>query len=426
MFTREEKRKIIEGKLLEICSTKGIAVGEQTRFLDAVFSETFTGSDCLFARVALIEKFESNYPELLTLSDWYKGNLQQFSDYRRDYDELTHTVNKLRFSPPDNRMDWKKLAAQFRAVPGRAEIYATPGPESGDELWHVKRSQEVKQPYEALAKRGLKALGLSGGAKGMEAWYSLLRLHSSLSKHQFEKHSYGIMQFALVNWGKIKPLCIASAEYCESLAASGATLNRELEVIPAFRSKRPLQSPEKQRSLFSGTPEDEEDASSASQMPQSKKPGTRILYMPRKGPQQNSSPAMTNLFHDGSGCINEDSIAKIVSTQERLEAILTQLAEKNERVKPGKVSKQYPRDFEGLSEKQVSLYIADAPLTDMQSKCARLKWDYCLGDSEIARRLGRSRATIKEHLEAARKKMDNLRSSARRIKRIKSPIEQIR
>jgi hypothetical protein len=166
MFTPEEKREIINGRLAEICSAKGITVDDQARNLDDIFTQAFASADSLFDRVDLIAKFESGYAQLLNASNWYRSNQKQFSDQKLEYDKFACTLDKLRRSPPDNYFDWNKLAAQFRAVPGRIETYSTPGPESGNELWHIERSQEVKRPYEALAKRGLKALGLPGGSKG--------------------------------------------------------------------------------------------------------------------------------------------------------------------------------------------------------------------------------------------------------------------
>ncbi len=221
MFTPEEKREIIDGRLAEICSAKGIATTpeDQASHVDEVFGEASSTADNLFDKVALIDKFESGYPEFLRVSSWYRSNLEQFSDQKREHDELACILDKLKCSSPGNNFDWGKLADQFRVVLGRPETYSTPGPESGDELWYVKRSLEVRQPYEILVKHGLKALGFPNGSKGLEGWHSLLRLHTSFSRHDRGKELYAHKQSALVYWRKVAPLCTASAEFCDSLAA---------------------------------------------------------------------------------------------------------------------------------------------------------------------------------------------------------------
>ncbi len=402
----EEKRKTIDGRLAEICSAKGISVDDQARYLDEVFCEASSMADNLFDKVALIDKFESGYPGLLRVSNWYRSNLEQFSDQKREHDELTCVLDKLKRSSPDNNFDWGKLAAQFRVVLGRPDTYSTPGPESGDELWYVKRSLEVRQPYKMLVKRGLKALGFPNGSKGLEGWHSLLRLHSSLSKHKLDKESYPHKQSDLVYWRKVAPLCTSSAEFCDSLAARAqgngrgddvplADINslweRRFKARPLLQYGTPSVGRGQQGSLFSDLD-----------------PAKRQAHL-TAGSNSASNPSQRH-----NGRIKEDSLAKIVSIQEQLKAMVAQLAQQREPVKLKRVPKSYPKDFDGLDEKPVNPYIASAPLTDLQLKCARLRWDYGLKETEIAGRLRRSRATIQEHISAATRKMQNTHSNARR------------
>ena len=418
MFTPEEKCEIIDGHLAEISSAKGMAstLEDQASHLDEVLSEAYSNADNLFDRVNLIDKFESGYPELLRVSNWYRSNLEEFSDQKREHDELTCILDKLKRSSPEDNFDWRKLAAQFRVVLGRPETYSTPGPESGDQLWYVKRSLEVRQPNEMLVKRGLKALGFPNGSKGLEGWHSLLRLHSSLSRRRLDKESYAHKQSDLVYWRKVAPLCTASAEFCDSLAARAqgngrgndsplADINRlwerRFKARPLLQYGTPSAGRGHQGSLFSDL-----------------NPAKRQAHL-AAGSNSASNPSQRH-----NGRIKEDSLAKLESIEERLEAIDAKLTQEREPVKAKRIPKSYPKDFEGLPDKPVSPYLASAPLTEMQFKCARLRWDYCLTVTEVAGRLRKPRATVQEHLNAARRKMDNTRSNARANKRIRTPRER--
>ncbi len=313
MFTPEEKTEIINGRLAEICAAKGIAADDQARHLDDVFSEAYSKADSLADRVDLVDKFESGYPELLRASNWHMSNLEQFSDQKREHDELASRLDKLKRSSPDNNLDWGKLAAQFRVVLGRPDAYSTPGPESGDELWYIKRSEEVRQPYEMLVKCGLKALGFPNRSKGLEGWHSLLRLHSSLSRHDLGKETYEHKQSALVYWGKVRPLCIASAEYCDSLAARArvngngsdapttvidSMWKRRFRARPLLRFESPSVAHGQQGSLFSGLD-----------------PAKRGVDL-TAGSKSASSPSQRR-----NGQFKEDSLAKSVSMQEQMRIV---------------------------------------------------------------------------------------------------------
>ena len=105
----------------------------------------------------------------------------------------------------------------------------------------------------------------------------------------------------------------------------------------------------------------------------------------------------------------------------RQEKVLEKAVELRKKAKPGTGPKSSPRDFDGLPEKPLSQCLANANLTEMQLKCARLKCDYGLPTAEIARRLRRSRATIQGRLNAALRKIDNPCSKGRKAKGIKSP-----
>jgi hypothetical protein len=45
MFTPEEKREIINGRLAEICSAKGLTLDHRTRHLDDIFTQAFASAD---------------------------------------------------------------------------------------------------------------------------------------------------------------------------------------------------------------------------------------------------------------------------------------------------------------------------------------------------------------------------------------------
>jgi biotin operon repressor len=88
------------------------------------------------------------------------------------------------------------------------------------------------------------------------------------------------------------------------------------------------------------------------------------------------------------------------------------------KVKPdGRLAK---KGLPKLEEMDISAYLDGAPLTERQKDCALLKWGYRLSDTDIAQRLGISRATVQEHLEAARKKIGYTQENAKRGRGIKS------
>jgi DNA-binding CsgD family transcriptional regulator len=119
-------------------------------------------------------------------------------------------------------------------------------------------------------------------------------------------------------------------------------------------------------------------------------------------------------------------ITKPADIEKRGEEPSAQLAETCEKAEPNSprtTPKPQPIGFEGLGKKEVSPYIAGAPLTDRQRDCAHLKWDYQLTDTEIASRLGISRATVEEHLKAANKRIANTQSNAKQAQGIKVPSE---
>ena len=67
----------------------------------------------------------------------------------------------------------------------------------------------------------------------------------------------------------------------------------------------------------------------------------------------------------------------------------------------------YPKRLPKLPAKNdLSEWLDAANLTERQREVISLKFEYELGVSEIARRLGISRKTVDEHLEAAKKKVD--------------------
>jgi DNA-binding CsgD family transcriptional regulator len=77
------------------------------------------------------------------------------------------------------------------------------------------------------------------------------------------------------------------------------------------------------------------------------------------------------------------------------------------------------RGFAGLKDKEISSYIAGAPLTVRQRDCAHLRYGYDLTITEIAERLEISRATVQEHLAAATKKIQNSQDNTKSARRIR-------
>ena len=62
----------------------------------------------------------------------------------------------------------------------------------------------------------------------------------------------------------------------------------------------------------------------------------------------------------------------------------------------------------------MSRYLDAANLTEIQREVASLALEYSLSVAEIARRFGKHRKTIDEHLTAAKKRMEHSRSFERR------------
>jgi len=148
MPSQRGKLKIISGQLAAVSSGKEIAVEDQADHLGWTSGKVLSHGDTLFHNAAQMEMFQTG-----------RRDMGPPPDDRGEREKL----GRLDRSSLNGNFDWSKLAAQFRAVLGRRETYSTPGPESGHEWWFMKRSEEVRQPYETLAKRGLKALGLPGG-----------------------------------------------------------------------------------------------------------------------------------------------------------------------------------------------------------------------------------------------------------------------
>jgi DNA-directed RNA polymerase specialized sigma24 family protein len=76
--------------------------------------------------------------------------------------------------------------------------------------------------------------------------------------------------------------------------------------------------------------------------------------------------------------------------------------------------KDWLKGTQGLGQKKADLSRYLHGLTDKQQLAASLKWEYGLGLSEIASRMGVDRKTAYEHIEAAKKRMDEVRSSEKR------------
>ena len=78
-----------------------------------------------------------------------------------------------------------------------------------------------------------------------------------------------------------------------------------------------------------------------------------------------------------------------------------------------------PKGFDGLGQKQTDLsqYIDASDLTDRQRDCSSMRWEYRLPLTEIARRLGRNRSTVEEHLAAARKRLQHDQNFQRALKK---------
>jgi len=324
MFTPEEKRAIIDGRLVEICSEKGLAASseEQAGYLDKVFGEAFANAGNLFRRADLIAKLKSGYPGLLKISKWHVRNREKLSAEERKRDFLESMLDKHRLSLPDKAFDWRNLANQFRSVSSRGSPYISlkeiqdgylsplEGQDSDDDGWFTKIGRAARQPYEKLAERGAEALGYSDGSQGLEIWHAHLRLYGS---HFDYKSSYERDKSKIIARGELELVCKASADYCEKLATGALPDNRMQSVTPKKTNGSGL---------------------------------SRTRHRKKR--------------------INEDTLAKIVSNQERIEAMISQMAQQNATAKSKRVPKSYPKDMMGLPDKQVSPYIASAHLTDLQ------------------------------------------------------------
>jgi hypothetical protein len=82
-----------------------------------------------------------------------------------------------------------------------------------------------------------------------------------------------------------------------------------------------------------------------------------------------------------------------------------------------KVSKTQLRGTEGLGRKTLDCSQYMPNLTDKQQLAFSLKFEYELGLTEIASRMGIDRKTASEHIEAAKRKVDQSRSNEKRKKR---------
>ena len=88
-----------------------------------------------------------------------------------------------------------------------------------------------------------------------------------------------------------------------------------------------------------------------------------------------------------------------------------------------KKPKHWLKGTVGLGQKKADLSRYMHGLTDKQQLAASLKWEYELGLTEIASRMGLDRKTAYEHIEAAQRKIDQARSNEKRSSRTKSTPE---
>jgi len=80
----------------------------------------------------------------------------------------------------------------------------------------------------------------------------------------------------------------------------------------------------------------------------------------------------------------------------------------------GEVSRHQPKGTEGLVQKQSDLSKYMDGLTEKQRLAFSLKFEYGLGLTEIASRMGINHKTADEHIKAAAKKIEQARSSEKR------------
>lgn len=78
-----------------------------------------------------------------------------------------------------------------------------------------------------------------------------------------------------------------------------------------------------------------------------------------------------------------------------------------------------PRGFQGLSQKGMDLsqYFDTADLTKRQRECASMKFEYGLGDTEIARRLSLHHSTVQEAVRAVRTRLQRDQNFERALKK---------
>jgi hypothetical protein len=89
----------------------------------------------------------------------------------------------------------------------------------------------------------------------------------------------------------------------------------------------------------------------------------------------------------------------------------------SDRLTESKGSKRKGADALPPKKHDMSNFLDGAKLTDAQREVAILAWEYELSVSEIARRLGKHRASIEERLSAAQKKVNEAQSSQKHAMR---------
>jgi len=89
--------------------------------------------------------------------------------------------------------------------------------------------------------------------------------------------------------------------------------------------------------------------------------------------------------------------------------------------RPNKAPKHWLKGFDGLGPKKSNLSRYMHNMTEKQQLAFSLKYEYGLGPTETASRMGIDRKTLREHLDAANKRLEEDRSfEKRRIDRSKS------
>lgn len=97
-------------------------------------------------------------------------------------------------------------------------------------------------------------------------------------------------------------------------------------------------------------------------------------------------------------------------------AILAQATDHDETARPNKKQRtnRSLRGVEGLGQKHQDLSRYMHKLTEKQQMAFSLKFEYELGLAQIALRMGLDRKTAYEHIEAAKRKVDQVRSAEKR------------